>query len=215
MSLGNLGIQALISKYSQDVIAIFSQGSSGEPLKQLIPEVNIMKASINTNATVFRHPLADGSTIVDHRILEPVEIELILILSTTRKPFTSSYIDSLFPNQDNLRNTYNTLLEYYNNSYLIGIQTRTSYYSNMILSAIPHQENVDVYNGAILSLKAQETKFALPTVNIFVPLDPNDQSTIDRGEQQSISTTENQQSAASAILDNLTGSVSNFWNDND
>lgn len=211
MSLGALGLQALIARYSQDVVALYAQDESGAPTEQLVPEAHIMKASINVQAKIFRHPLADGTTIIDHRIVQPIEIELAVVLSNTRRLFREAGISINEPSNDVLRNTYNVLLKFFNAGTLLAIQTRTSYYPNLVLQSIPYQETTDVYNGAVVVINAQETQFAIPTVGIYSPSDPARAVSEDRGELQAAEPTVAQQSVAAAAVDALTGSLAKFF----
>ena len=149
MSFGALGLQAFISKFSADVIGIYSQDDNGAPLQQIVTDANVMKASINTQSRVFKHPLADGSTIIDHRILLPIEIELALVITNKRR-FFGNAVSFDDPSPSVLRNNYNTLLEYYTSGRLVGVQTRATYYPNLLIRALPHQETTEGYNGIVL-----------------------------------------------------------------
>ncbi len=213
MPLGALGLQALISRFSQDVVAIYTQDDGGAPLEQLVPDAHIMRASVNTQSKLFRHPLADGKTIIDHRIVLPVEIELAFILTDKKRPFQDVPSTFSLPSNNVLRNTYNVLLEYFNKGQLILIQTRTSDYPNMILQSIPHQETVEVFNGAVMVVRAQETRFAIPVVGVYSAADSTRNETEDRGELQPRAPTIPQQSAAAGILDGLTGTLDKFFGD--
>ena len=209
MSLGALGLQAFISKFSADVIGIYSQDDNGAPLQQIVTDANVMKASINTQSRVFRHPLADGSTIIDHRILLPIEIEMALVITNKRR-FFGNAVSFDDPSPSVLRNNYNTILEYYNSGRLVGVQTRATYYPNLLIQALPHQETTEVYNGIVLIIKFQEAQFTLRSVGIFSSINPSETTTLDRGDQQPEVPTPNQQSAAAGILDSISGSLTRF-----
>lgn len=211
MATSGIALQAVISKFNTDIVGIYSQDENGSPLEQIVTDANIMRASVNIQSRVFRHPLADGSTRVDHIIKLPVEIELALIVTNKRRLF-GNLVSFNEPIPSNiLRNIYGTFFEYYKNVRLLAVQTRASYYANMIVQAMPHQETVEVYNGIMLVIKLQETEFALPSVGVFSPADPTQSNTQERGELQAEAPTTNQQSAAAGVLDSIAGSLSGFF----
>jgi len=213
MSLGQLGLQSFISKFGSDVVALYAQDDSGIPGQPIVTNANIMKASINTRSRIFSHPLANGTVLSDHVIDEPVDIELALIITNKNTSFSEFEIGFNAPSQSVLRNTYSTLLAYQQSRRLLALQTRANLFTNLLIYALPHQETVDVFNGIVLIVKLQETRFAIPIVGVFSPINEVQVDTKDRGVIQSTPPTQTQQSAAAALLDNLTGSLSGYFNE--
>jgi len=126
------------STSAQDVIGVFTQDSS----IQLFVNARPIKAKVNTTASVMSHPVEDGTTITDHKVINPIEIELSMILSS------SDY-----------RSVYQSIKEVFEKSTLLTVQTRSGTYRSMIISAMPHDEDADLYDAIGLALKLNEVKF--------------------------------------------------------
>ena len=77
MSIGAVNI---IPTLAQDVVAIFKQSDSGDDA-QVLTDATLMRASIDEHVTFFRQPLENGRSLIDHRIIQPVTIDLTVITS--------------------------------------------------------------------------------------------------------------------------------------
>lgn len=157
----------LLASSAQDIVGVFQQDSS----IQLFTNARPLKAKITENATVMTHPVEDGSTIVDHKIILPVEIELSMILSS-----------------DDYRSVYQTIKEIFKNSTLLTVQTRSGTYRSMIISSMPHDEDPEMYDAISLALKLTEVKFAKYTTGaapkVSKPKDTRNSKTMDGGKKQ-------------------------------
>lgn len=144
-------------------VAIFDKD-----FNQLFPEAKIIKVSIKEDIKVMEHPLETGETITDHAIIQPIEIEIDILI---RNP---NYI-----------NTYNIIKKLATDFTELTVQTNTGTYQNQIIASMPHIESSEVYDGAIINLKLKEALFITPqygTVPIS-PKNPKNSSTNDRGTQ--------------------------------
>ena len=147
---------------SQDVIAVL-----GADLKQVFERAQTLKLTVLPSSKLMEHPLENGATIVDHRVILPVEAELSLMLVSADYPTVYKEVEDLF-----LRGV------------LLTVQTRVTSLSNMIIGKMPHDESADVYDGVTLALSLKEAQFVQPQFSTFKVARPKDASTVKRGQQQ-------------------------------
>lgn len=158
-------VAALLSGYSQDVVGIFDP-DSGE---QLFTEATAMKANINRNSKIMDHPKEDGSPVSDYKIILPVEIDMGILIDSTDQ-----------------EDTYDLIKTAFLSSQFLTVQTNADVYTNMVVSAMPHDETPDMWGMLVMGLRLREVQ--LVTVQ-FQQLAANDvanttdQSTVNTGEQ--------------------------------
>ncbi|TQI80000.1 hypothetical protein FHU10_5149 [Serratia fonticola] len=134
------------------------------------PDAISMKASVREEAKLMEHPMEDGATIADHRVILPVGIELVVFLPA------ESYKDS-----------YNCLRQAFRGEELYTVHLATGIYSRMALQAMPHEETPDQSDAIAITLSLKEARIittqyqALPPVKVK---SPKDTCTVERGEQQ-------------------------------
>jgi hypothetical protein len=107
--------QTLIPTHAYDQVAIFD-----DDFIQLFPGARAIKAIVKEQSKVMEHPLEDGATITDHRVILPIEIELSFIL----KP-------------EDYQDTYNQIKQYYLDATLLNVQTKSGVYQNQLIQAMP------------------------------------------------------------------------------
>jgi len=153
-----------------DVVGIFLQSD----YSQVFEKARSIKASVNLNSSVPAHPLEDGSSISDHKIIVPIEIQLSCIIAS-----------------DDYRSVYESIRTIFTDSTMLTVQTRSAVYSNMIISAMPHDETPDIYGGLSVAIKLQEVKFASYATGTFVksPANPVNSDSVDGGKKQATSAT--------------------------
>lgn len=158
----NLGSLAgyLTSTAAFDVVGVFNQ----ESFEQVFAEARPIRATIRRSAKVMDYPVEDGSVISDHKIINPMELELQLIIPS------SAY-----------GTVYNQISQYFYDSTLLLIQTRVDVRDNFIISDLPHQETADMYDSIAMNLRLKEV-FLISNPTIFAPTDPNQASTVSRGQ---------------------------------
>lgn len=187
MATGISIIDTLIPSFAFDTVAVFNQ-----EYEQLFRDARSIKAVIKEQAKVMEHPIETGAVITDHRIILPVEIELSMLL------LSRSYQD-----------TYKAIRSYYLNGTLLVVQTRTGIYENQLISAIPHEETPEKYDVIALNLSLRQALFVVPA-NSITPAEPEDSTTVERGQQGVIAANATQLAVALAIFQsarNLTRSV--------
>lgn len=151
-----------------DIVGIYDS----ETLQQVFQDARPAQASVKVSAKVMDHPTETGTVLSDHKIINPREIEFALIVPSQ---FYSS--------------TYQQIVAAFNNSTLLAVQTKADVYQNMIISALPHEEDADKYDVITMSLRLREILYVLPvdssslTPQYYNPSAPDNQNTIKRGDQ--------------------------------
>lgn len=158
---------ATFSTSATDVVGIFDLQS----FNQLFAKARAIKAKVAETASVMSHPVEDGSTITDHTIINPIEIELSCIIAS-----------------EDYRTEYESIKSYYLKSTLLAVQTRSGVYRNMLISAMPHDEDPEFFGAITLAIKLVEVKFAKFTTGtapkVSEPKSTKHTSTKDTGKKQ-------------------------------
>jgi hypothetical protein len=157
-------LPAFVPSAALDVVGIYQAN-----FRQVLAQARPYKAVIKPDSKVMEHPLETGASTIDHRIILPIEIELALIM------------------QANVyRDVYAQIKQLFLNAELLTIATKASTYPNMLISSMPHEEQVEVYDAIIIELKFRETQFANSRAQrgMIQPKKPIDSPKMDRGAQQ-------------------------------
>lgn len=155
-----------ISTLAKDVVGVYSTDGTS----QLFDDARPLKAKVTTSATVMSHPVEDGATITDHKVVNPIEIELSMVLSS-----------------DDYTGVYQAIREAFDASTLLTVQTRSGPYQNMMIVAMPHDEDAMMYDAISMALKLREVKFAVVrtgAVPVSSPADARNTSTSPGGKKQ-------------------------------
>lgn len=146
----------------QDEVAVFDSS-----FNQMFPMARSIKVQVKPSTRLMDHTVEDGSTITDHRVILPTEIELSVICSGST-----------------FRDVYQQVKSAYLSGDVFIVTTKADVYVNMMIQAPPHEETPDIYDGIPVSIKMREillvkTQYqALPEQSV---VDENDQSTVDVG----------------------------------
>lgn len=175
--LTNLGYS-----FFSDSVAVFNQ-----EFEQLFISARAIKASVKESSRIMEHPIENGTVISDHRIILPIEIELILILSS-----------------DDYQDVYKNIKQFYTSSTLLVVQTRSDIYQNQIIASMPHEEDPAQYDVLEISLNLRQIQFAQAEYGVK-PLSPRNENNINRGALQSNPATPVQESAAFQALNLIRG----------
>lgn len=147
-----------------NIVGIFDSN-----FKQVLTTSNPIRASVTPTAKVFSHPLENGSSINDHKIINPTEIELTLVLA-----------------RGEYRSVYQEIKQLFYSDNLLSVQTHTDSYKDLVIERMPHEETPDVADTVIISVKLIEAFFAVATYGALpanMVRNVNQSSTINRGEQ--------------------------------
>lgn len=138
----------LSSTQAADIVAVLN----ADTFDQVFAAARPMEAVVYERAEVMEHPLETGATIVDHRIITPVEIELPLRVASI------DYVDA-----------YNEVKQLYLAGTLLSVQTRTGSYDSMLIAEMPHRETADMLNGVEINLRLKEARFVEPSYGDLPP----------------------------------------------
>jgi hypothetical protein len=161
-----------------DVVGVFDAG-----FNQLFADGRPIKANVKEASKIADHPVEDGTTISDHQVMMPVEIELTLILGS----------------KGEYRDTYNEIRALFRATELLTVQTRTGTYANMVIEAMPHDETADVFDAIPLVVKLREVQLVTAQFQALPPkavAKKRDASTLKRGEQKTKTETATQTGGA-------------------
>lgn len=136
-------------------------------LVQVFERARMIRAEVLPESKVMEHPLEDGASVVDHRIILPVVINLSMVLAS----------------QDYAA-VYNQIRDFFLRAELLTVQTRIGSFSNMLIEKMPHDENADIVDGVLLAVTLKEAQFAEAQFVQLKVARPRDSNTVKRGEQQ-------------------------------
>jgi len=153
-------ISAYFPSFTNDVLGVYNKD-----FNQVFRNARAIKAYIKPNSKVMDHPIEDGSVISDHSIFNPIEIELLLILSD------SDY-----------RDVYEEIENIYENRELVTVKTFASSYENQVIYDISHEESKDLFDALSMTMKLRQVLFVKPQFST-APKNPKNSRTVDRGTQ--------------------------------
>lgn len=152
-----------MSEPNIDVTGIFD-----EDFNQLFVDARAMKADVTRTSRVMRHPLENGASIADHRVIEPNEITLLMFL----------------PN-DLYRDLYAQIETAFSTAKKLTVQTKVGSFPDMFISDMPHEETPEFVDLVQVALKLTEVKFLTMQFEAVQPAPAKSasKSTVKRGEQ--------------------------------
>lgn len=175
------------SSRAVDLVGLFD-----EDFRQVAEGARPIKAIVREEARVMDHPIEDGSTITDHRVMLPVEIELSLILS-------------------NPADDYARLRSLYRAAELLTVQTNATSYPDMLIAGMPHDESPDMFGAVPLALQLRqvitvEAQFqALPPRQVAEPRNASTRNNGQKSGSAATPETERKSSTAYRAFKSLTG----------
>lgn len=102
--------------------------------------VTINKLQVVRASKSMEHPLESGVTITDHRVITPVEVIAAMV----------------FINRGGSNTDYDVLEALFKSGDFVTVQTRFDTFSNMIVEAIPHEEDTENVDGAVVMVKFKQ-----------------------------------------------------------
>jgi len=145
-----------------DIVAIYTADG-----QQVLRSARPIKAMIKPEAKIMEHPLEDETTIVDDKVLLPINIELQMILLPNEVQSTYSQIKKLFTDSD-----------------ILTVYTRADAYPNQIIAALPHEEDPSYFDTITISLRLKQVKFSATEITTIAPRNRTQQDTVNRGNLQ-------------------------------
>lgn len=133
-----------------DPVKIFEQESGDEPFAG----VGMVGITVNETANTMSHPVENGSTVSDYRVVMPNEIEVHFSL-----------------NREDYRNIYQLMKDGFLKGTVYQVQTKAGFYSDLVISKLPHEENADQYDVIPLVMGLKEVLYAYSEI---VKISPDD-----------------------------------------
>ena len=121
-----------------DVIAVNSQHTG----VQRFTGAHGMKLQIARPTKVMSHPVETGASQSDHRIILPVEAQLMVMLTG-----------------ETYKNVYRQFENAFLAAELLVLQTRARTFANMIISAMPHEETPENMQSVQMLVTLTEVQF--------------------------------------------------------
>lgn len=120
---------------ASDVVAVLRQ----DTLEQVFTDARPIRATVKVEAKAMEHPVEDGSTITDHRIILPTEIELATLIAV-----------------EDYRSVYDTIAALFRDATLLVVQTRAATYQPMLITALPHEETSDQATALPVAIRLKQ-----------------------------------------------------------
>jgi len=150
-----------------------------------------MKATVRETSKAMEHPVEDGTTITDHRVILPVEIDLPLMLAT-----------------EDFRATFSALKTLFNSAELLIVQTTVDSYADMMITDMPHEESPDMVGAVPVALKLKEVKTVKAQYGTLPPravAKKSDASTVKHGEVTGKDAGDGQKKQSKSVLTGVFG----------
>jgi hypothetical protein len=148
-----------------DVVAVYDNA-----FQQVFLASRPIKASIKRDVKDMTHPLETGAQVTDHRVINPVEIELSMILPGAEA-----------------KQVYQQIVQEFLKSTILIVQTRADVFKDQFIIAMPHEESADAIDAFMLSFKTKQVLFSTTASNSAsssskTPRNPENTNTRSKGE---------------------------------
>lgn len=164
-------IQTLAGFFSStkklDVVQILDQTSG----QQIFADARPIAAFVREVSKGLRYPIETGAVITDSIIIEPIEINMDMLI-----------------NQDGYATVYPQIRTGRLNGILYTVQTRTGTYKNMFIEEMPHEETSEMMSSIKIHIKFVEALLVAPSTNgttqiqnNYSPSSPQNASTVAQG----------------------------------
>lgn len=165
-----VGLQAsYASTQAADVVGVFDND-----FNQLFTDARTISVQVKERIKLMKHPVELGSQITDHRVIEPIEISMMMILTP------DTYVD-----------TYEQIRALKSTNDTVQIQTKAALYPSMMLGDLPHKEDPEHFDTITVQLKFEEVRF------VQVQTSDLPSSTVNSGNKNAHTTTPTNASTAS------------------
>ena len=128
---------AYLPTAAQDVVAVYDAD-----FNQLFPDARPVKVSVKPIAKLMEHPVESGSVVTDYRVIMPLSLELMFVLTP------ETYYD-----------TYQEIGQTYVGNKTIQVQTKTNLYTSLLIEKMPHDETPDKFDTIAVSISLKEVIF--------------------------------------------------------
>lgn len=141
---------------------------------QVYQSARPLRASLRETSRVMEHPAETGVVLADHHVINPVEIEIPLMIPA------QSYAQ-----------TYQQIKTDFLAATLLTVKTPVTVYENMIIADMPHEEDPEYFNAITLLLHLRQVIYFIPGAAQslpanYSPAEPDNQDTVQNGLQQPV-----------------------------
>lgn len=177
----------IVSVPTSSIVDSITGNSNIPAFGQVFFHARPLKATVRETSKVMDHPVETGVTLSDHHIINPVEIDLPLLISSQYYAQTFSQIRQAFIN-----------------AIPLSVKTRVGIYSDMIIADMPHEEEPDMYDVITVGLHLRQVIYVIPVGNggtlvNFQPADPLNSNTTASGLQSAAALGNSALTAATAV----------------
>lgn len=129
-----------------------------------------MRVSVSETSKLTSWPVEDGTMRSDHRVIDPIEIEMPIVMHGGVN-----------------RSLFDQLRQIFLRGDVLVIQTKMRTYDNMMVVEIPHEEMPDMQGAVMVSVRLKQFVTVAPEFGELPPskvANENQSSTVQRGGQQ-------------------------------
>jgi hypothetical protein len=150
---------------SVDIVGIYNDTT------QVYSQARPLKASVRESSKVMEQPVETGVVLADHHIINPVEIDLPLVVPAL-------YYAAIY---QQIKADFLAATE-------LSVKTPVNVYGSMIIMDMPHEESPEHFNAIIIGLRFKQVLFevpgsAQPLPANYSPATAQDQDTVQSGLQ--------------------------------
>lgn len=190
----NITPQAILSDLAFGLEAFLLAGANIDILgvydgfSQVFTDARPLRALLRETSKIMEHPAETGVVLADHHIINPVEIELPLMIKSDAYASTYQQIKAAF-----LAPT------------LLSVKTPVNVYQNMIISDMPHEEDPEHFDAIRMLLRLRQVIYFIPGAvqtlpSNYSPADADNQDTVQSGLQQGQSLSASQTAGIQDLL---------------
>jgi hypothetical protein len=148
-----------------DIVGIY------DGLLQVYEQARPLKAFVRETSKVMDHPVETGVVLSDHHIINPVEIDLPLVV------LAGSYAS-----------VYQQIKADFLAATQLTVKTPVNVYGGMIIADMPHEESPEHFNAIIIGMRLKQVLFEVPGSTQplpanYSPSDPANLDTVQSGLQ--------------------------------
>lgn len=140
-----------------------------DSLEPLFDGAQPMRVTVRESSKLTSWPVEDGTQRTDHRVLDPVEIDLGVLITEANK------------------NLFESLRQTFIEGRALVVQSQVRSYPAMMIFEMPHDEMPETGDAVAVSVKLREVITIKPEFGTLPPSSVADQkqaSTVKRGAQQ-------------------------------
>ena len=167
-------LQTFIPTAGKDVVGIFDQNGDQVLIKSRPTGISVIRDSLK-----FTHPLENNTSRADGKIILPTVISYSVILQA-----------------EDYAAAYSEINRYFLSSEELSVQTKARSFGRMIVTAMPHKEEPQLFDAIVVDISLEETQIAT-TLTVA-----NDEafSTTNRGQAQPQTPSATQESQGSVLF---------------